>query len=223
MNARKQLRVVCSAVVALIVVTAPSCGEKSTVAVGPYKKVVLYPKKGDTIQFSGFTATFRGPSPCANGNAGLSDCKIKIDTAAHYRFDCDKPATCLDPEVEVGSIGIQNIAPGIPPPDTVVVMWCEQGAIHLEPADAQVPTGKEIAWENNGSGSEVLPDWNITFTPIPTPPTRASFCADTSKSITKDHPYCSVGGPLKYTYNVKANPSTSCHDATGTVTITPNP
>lgn len=210
MNAGSCLRLVWMAAIGFILAMSSGCGNKYTLAMGLYSKVVVYPQKGDTLRFSNFQAMFQGPTPCENPD-NHAECKINVD-AGHYRFKCDKD--CVDPEVEVGSIGIQRAGSArIPPPDTVVVIWCDQGAIHIDPKDATIQTGKEIAWENDGSPNQAVPGWTVT------PP---SFCADPASSISKDHPYCNVGAPNKYSYTVKANPSTSCSDATGTVTITPN-
>ena len=210
MNARNWLPVLSITAIGVIAGLSLGCGNNITVAVGPYKKVILYPSNGDTVKCLNFAATFQGPNPCEKQGNGLSECKINIP-AGHYRFNCD--TGCVDPEIEVGSIGTQNAAPAaIPPPDTVVVIWCDQGSIHVDPSDAPIKTGKEIAWENDGSPNQAIPNWTVT---------PATFCADPTTSINKDHPSCNVGAPNKYTYTVKANPSTSCSDASATVTVTP--
>jgi hypothetical protein len=200
----------------LFLVLQSGCVHRLTI--GRYNKVVLYAKNGDKIEFDRYQATFQGPTPCKEGKGPLEKCSIQVDGGVgRFRFTCSSNA-CSDPEIEVGSSNLKaKIRAPLPKaapqqPDVIVVVWCNRGTIAIEPPAVDVPAGKTVEFQSDGSPKEMLVHWSLS---------AADFCETSGTVINDASPYCKVkpaaGGP--YTFTVSSTDPTCSPSGPGTVTV----
>src|SRR5712692_9379167 len=91
----------------LLILANLGCNNRIYAKLGKGDKVILHLQQHDFLQWEGsLRARFQGVAPCVEGSANLKQCTVSIPGSyGHYRYTC---TGCKDPEVEVGSIGIER-------------------------------------------------------------------------------------------------------------------
>jgi hypothetical protein len=183
----------------LVVFIQFGCKNTISMELGKDGKIILNPQNNDVIKWYDtltLQPTFLGVTPCVEGKTINKECTVSIPGKyGHYRYVC---TGCTDPEVEVGSVGIEKHRQSHRIPLQVnqyVAIPCESNAITLDPSEFSVHANDVIEWEPEGSGTELLNDWTVTPT---------TFCAT---PVTEQQPDCKFTPtgttPINYTVTSK--------------------
>lgn len=210
----------------LVFGAAMQCGCGNTISVigSPDQpgKVVLNPSNGDTIQWTGITPSFLGPSPCST-DASNGKCKVSVSDGS-YLYSCNG---CADPEVVVGPQSGNPFrrlgATTVLATSDSVSLWCNNNQVSLAPAaapfTAHAGDSLEVFWVNTGTGSQKIPDPQVT----PGPSAPPISCKEGSIGKPPDN-HCTFTAPAAtttYYYTAKsAGGGCNATSATGTVVVT---
>jgi hypothetical protein len=214
----------CMLTTGLVLGAVIQCGCENTIPVtgSPDQpgKVVLNPKQGDIIEWTGVVPSFLGPLPCSGGISN-GQCKITVPDGS-YLYQC---TGCIDPEVVVGPQSGYHFravlaATRLSATDPVS-MWCNSNQVNLAPNPATFTAhagdSLEVVWIYTGTGNQKIPDPVVTpsqSNPVP--------CSESSIGLPPDN-HCTFTAPTAsttYNYTGASKGGSCATSAAGTIAVT---
>jgi len=179
-------------------------------------KVVLHPKPGDVLNWTGVQVHFYGTPLCTDHSPSISTCTvdptINTSQAGQYFYACAS-TVCSDPEVDMGSGTLKGGRPlnaKTVVASATVTVPCNGGQIQLDPAtlpdayeSGSLTAGNVVQWMSNGTGSSYITDWVVNFDEM-----NNNVCNESSIGYNSSQ-FCTIKAAAgTHTYKVT---SPSCH------------